>query len=890
MLGLKNKNFWNTYWKNLLIATLIFVVLYSSFLFGGELYGYADIGADTTEQYLPVIAFETNTLKQGENGQYNLQYGLGKYVTGLFREYLDPTNLPLLLFGEDYLHIGILATTYVRYALILLFALLFFRRLLQENSVASICALLWTFSGYAVLWGQHYSTLRSIVLFTIAVYGFQLFLDEDKKRFLVIPLMACLAGNSYYRLYMACFFLLIYGVLYLALKGKTFLQILKKAGQFVLVMIPVVCICAYYLLPAVVDFFSSSRTGVLNTAGVQDPLFYDVRVILSFVARVLSANLIGTGNSFLGPYNYYETAILNVSLLFIFAEVYLLTHKKYWKQTLCITIFCVLALCMPAVSRILQFITNAQRWTYLLCFAQVIAIGYALRDVLARCGEKGSVIALWRSVILADMILAGILFVFYKVNLYVGGWYLKMDICRILLIVVGMYHLVFLFYGRQKVFYLLLVAAVAAELMVCNYATINNRQTVTLDAWYEDMYNDGTEEVVEWIHQQDDSLYRIGRTGSREFMAALMQEYNGLSAYDSLNTAQYVNLARSYGYANAGNLIRMDGMDFLANTMLGAKYVIAENDGYFHPDYYEKIYDDGTFQVYENRYWLGFGYVYPQKTESYVNSVSSRMDKLNVLSQGYYMTEDISAGETLNTKKIDLIPYLSGQENCQVTVGGGLQITGTADYMKLYFDVPEMEGNWIVTGATVTMNTQISSHISLFGKSEAYDWGQCGDTTVAFGAGEQTVFVENTTMDTPEELQLYCSHLMQDMSITSIQLHLLDATMLQESLRVLSDSKIADMTQERNTFAATARNPYEETAMLCIPLLYDKNWEAAVDGQQVPISNINGGLVGIDLPAGDHEVTLTYRDPVRVWGNVISILSIAGYVAAVWVLKKRKRI
>ena len=890
MLGFRNSHFWKNYVVCLLVVTLVFVMLYSGFIFGGKFYGYNDIGADTTEQYLPVFAFETNALKQGEDGQYNLQFGLGKYIQGLFWKYINPINLPLLLFGEEYLHIGILAATYVRYALICLFALLFFRRLFQDHIAASICSVLWTFSGFAVLWGQHYGFLLAMLYFTVAVYGFQLFLDEDRKRFLVIPCMAFLAGNSYYWLYITCFFLLIYGVLYLALKGKSFLQIAKKAGQFVLVMVPVFCISANYLLPAVAEFFSTTRTSVLNTSGVSDPLIYEPSVIIAFITRVLSANLIGTGDTFVGPFNYYETAILNISILFVFAEVYLLT-SKYWKQTLGITIVCVLALCMPRVSRLLVFAPNTQRWSYLLCFAEVFAIGFALKDIFANRKEKRFTFVLWRAVILADILLAGIFYVLYRVNLYVGGWYLSTDICYLLAAMVAMYHIVFLFLRGDKVFYPLLIAAVAVELIACNYATLYDRETATLEDWYQDMYNDGTEEVVDWIQQQDDTLYRIGRTGSREYMAALMQDYNSLSCYHSLNASEYVNLVRSYGY-QAGNFIRVDGTDFLANTMLGAKYVISEGDGYFNPDYYELIYDDGQFQVYKNRYWLGFGYVYPQQTEEYTDHSQTRLEKLWLLSDSYYLSDSVSiSGHAVEgTKTLELLPYLTGQENCQVEQGEMLQITGTADNMRLYFAMPELDGNWIVSGAKVTMSAASASQMFLDSRSADYDWGACGKASVLYSAGEQVFYLENSTMDVPEELSLFCSYAMQDMTIESVELILVNEDTLRGNLQTLRDSGITDLTQKGNTFSSVADNPYSQDAMLCIPLLYSTNWEATVDGVEVQVQNINGGLVGIEIPSGEHDIELTYQNDVYVWGSVISAVSIAAYLIVILVLKKREKL
>lgn len=81
----------------------------------------------------------------------------------------------------------------------------FFRRLIRNNRVAVICSLLWIFSSYSILWGQHHQTLTNLVAFSISLYGLQLFLEDDRKRFLLILALAPLAYSSYLCFYTSCF-------------------------------------------------------------------------------------------------------------------------------------------------------------------------------------------------------------------------------------------------------------------------------------------------------------------------------------------------------------------------------------------------------------------------------------------------------------------------------------------------------------------------------------------------------------------------------------------------------------------------------------------------------------------------------------------------------------
>ena len=48
-----------------IVMTAVFLGLYHPFLFSGRMYAYTDVGADTVDQYLPVMVYETNRLREG---------------------------------------------------------------------------------------------------------------------------------------------------------------------------------------------------------------------------------------------------------------------------------------------------------------------------------------------------------------------------------------------------------------------------------------------------------------------------------------------------------------------------------------------------------------------------------------------------------------------------------------------------------------------------------------------------------------------------------------------------------------------------------------------------------------------------------------------------------
>ena len=862
-----------------IVMTAVFLGLYHPFLFGGRMYAYTDVGADTVDQYLPVMVYETNRLREGILQGYDLGYGPGRYTGGYLLKYLNPVNLPVLLLGEARLHIALLISLYLKYAAIAALALVFFARLLKNEKAAVLCSLLWTFSGYAVLWGQHYHFLNAILGFTAAMLGFQLYLEESRYRFLAIPAVALLALTSYYHLYITCFFLLAYGLIFLGCRGTKLPEIAKKAGLFLLTMIPALCVAGEYLLPAIGNFFASDRVGQVASGGA-DPLLYSRDVIMAYGARFLSNDLIGTGDGFLGPTNYYECAILHVSALSLFAFGWLLTGRHRVKAVL-IALGCALALAMPGVSRMLVFSTTAQRWTYLICFVQVIAIGLCLKELMTGWAEKATRKRAVFALILGDLMLLGLGLLLYRYHIRVGGWLLQPGACRILLGTVALYHGLFLLAGKwRRGAFALLALAVAAELIAGNYACVNDRGTPTVEQWYEGMYHDGTGEAVAWIRGQDEGLYRINKTYvSVSDCDPLMQDYYGLSVYNSTSVAELLELARSFGYSQAGNRVRFEGTDLLANTMLGVKYVIAQRGEELSPDFYTKVWENETHSVYENRFWLGFGYLY---TERIPGTGNTSLETAQNLSRGWFATGEESPEKESLTR--DLLPGLAERVNCTADAADPLTVTGTDLGMQLVFDAPELPEGMLVAGVRVEMTAESAGGLCLL-TAAGEDFREDRYDIAYYSAGTGEYFLD--ALDSrPDRIRLDLSWVPQTVRINAAELILVDGQALSDNLSKLRETAVTDMVREGNAFRCTAE--CAEEAMLCLPLIYSSHWEATVDGAPVETRSVNGGLVGLALAPGAHEVRVEYTDGWYDLGMAVSGLSIVLMSAFLFWIYRRK--
>ena len=620
--------------KNLLVLafliSMIFLILYHKPIFSGNWNAYSDTGRDTVDQYIPMTAYDSRSFWEGENGQYSLMFGLGKSNDFQWGKYFNPVNLPLIILGTTNLRVALLISTYLKFLFIGIFGWFFFRRLVKHDGVTTVCALLWTYCGYNVLWGQHYQFLTNSLVFTVFLLGLQLILDNDRKKILSPLAFLPLAATSYLTFYQACFFALFYGVTYLWFMKKSPIEIAKTAGFFALGCVIALGMGGVYIFPSLMSFTSSTR--VNNVSNVNLSGFYSKKIIGTFLARFLSNDTMGIAWNYTGPLNYYEAVMLAVSALTVFSMSWLI-QTKYRKRVCSLAAFSLVCLCLPIVSHILGFKATLHRWTYLIVILEVILIGYGIREAVQsfHYGGKGDFGSkAFRSILISDtfLVLSMVILVAFQKR---AGYRLDKKAllivgCSYMMYTIGILASLYLIrHDRIKIrpaFILtVLLVCCSVELIVLNYRSINTRPMITAEQWNEGVYNDGTRQVVEYIRSVDAGMYRINKTyDSVHYDDQLIQEYYGMGSYYSLNSKELVDTYTTLGNTlrettdthNGTNYIRFPGDNIMDNTILAAKYVISREEGTLDPSFYEKITKIGGLTVYQNRFWNGFGNLYDQ--------------------------------------------------------------------------------------------------------------------------------------------------------------------------------------------------------------------------------------------------------------------------------------
>ena len=77
----------------------------------------------------------------------------------------------------------------------------------------------------------------------------------------------------------------------------------------------------------------------------------------------------------------------------------------------------------------------------------------------------------------------------------------------------------------------------------------------------------------------------------------------------------------------------------------------------------------------------------------------------------------------------------------------------------------------------------------------------------------------------------------------------------------------------------------DEARILCMAAPYCRGWSAMIDGKKVDIYKINSMYMGIEVPAGEHNIEFKYVTPGIRLGGFVSMCTIIAL--SVWTIRKR---
>ncbi len=869
----------------LLLASLIYLGLYGFFLFGNAVYMYSDIGSDSLSSSYPIITMLSRLFQERQFSFYTLESGLGSDTSATFLQYINPLKFLLLNFGKESFPLSVLLFVFLQHVFTAVFAYGFFRSLLKAKRPAVFAALIWGYTSYIIVWGQNYSFGVCILLFTASMFFLQLLLSRPSRLYFMLLTftLALFIFSNYYFFYMTGVFTIFYVIFFtLSVKGKKnrFVRMIKSLFTLALSALFSMAIACAAILPIVMNFLGSARTG--DTMGFDLKALltpYSMKALFTFLGRFFSASIMGSGSEFTGYLNFYETALLFTSSLFFFALIFVLTRKKSMIQTILAVLLAAGMLYCPAAGKLLTFNVFSQRYSFMICFAEVIAIGFLLKDILTL--DMKTVPAFYCSVLGTPILTAGLLWLLYMQRNALGYTVNKFAfLASVASIAVWTFWLILAGLMKNKRPATVVgVLLLCAELLVANQAAIYDRAYLTKTDYETNYFNDGTQDAVEKIKKADSGLYRMNTSTEYDYAnEGLVDDFNATTAYSNTNPQSIVSLSRAFGnYQLSSNFFIAGCEQYYLYTLLAGKYLVYDlpdkaSDSP-EPFCFKETDRTETNATFENVNALPFGYLYREEMDGADFVTMNTYERTRALTRSYVLTEEIdeskkkdaddytkaASGETV----LRLIPKIHTVNNCDLNPVGTDKLSVKAVGPDAYFFLDISEYYSEDTAETQYLHLAVErdslkndTPCEIFIMTKEHPGIEdCISTTMAFNY----IFNDSVIM-LPDHTTILRVDIPENGELVFSAMEFITSKGASEDFRDLKATEITDISFGNDTYSATVKSP-KTNSMLCIPILYTPNWTATVNGSKVQVFNINGGLCGISLPKGTCEVTMTYEIP-----------------------------
>lgn len=877
-------------------TTLVYAGLYSRFLFGNAVFMYSDIGSDSLSSSFPTLMMLSHLYEEGALGSYTLINGLGGSTALFAIQYLNPLKFLLIAFGEAWFPVVILVHQYLLHLLTALTGYAFFSRLFRDRTAGVFAAVIWAYSGYMVGWGQNYTYGVCIFTFTLAMWILQLFLDKPTRpRFFLLTLtFAFYILVNYYFFYMSGIFIAFYVLFETIVRGRlvenegrekrlnAFLMLIRREFSVLLAAICAIGLAAAPLSQILTQFMGSSRTGEVagtNWAGLTH--HFGIRTMLSALSRFFSNNLLGAGSHYGGTVDYYNIAFLFTSILLVFALIYLVTVPKTILPVVLFAAGSATMLFFPAAGYLLTFNATAQRYAFLIAFVGVILIEAFLHSVLREEKRKRLVFAAVAGFIVVLGAAAAFFLLFRHYQMAAAPVYFAVTAVSALI-----FMLIFLLLGRgtrKKALAAVCLLAVCAEMVASGWGTFYDRDFLTVQSYYNDHFNDGTQSAVDHIKAVDDGLYRI--TTSDIFNYAnegMVDNFNATTAYSNQLAASMVTLGETAGVQQfSPNFFLNSYDDYYLLTLLAGKYLVTDEPSPFSFSYdgaaYRKVYENDRAAVFENVNPLPFGYVYSTRLDNGEFDSLSTFDRQRAMTQGYLLTDgntgDVTTKVAAYEPPATVLPLTdhileTNDLTVEILPDGRLSAIPTGYDPYLVFDISSLHSvgedalqyfSFTVDPGTLSGRQNYETFITCSANP-----AQMLETL--FFVGDNTTRAALLMPDGALTLRLdltFTGEVVFD-EISFIQID--DPA---RDFAALASSGVSGISFADNTYRASVTGA-APGSLLCVPFLYERGWTADVNGETVAPVNVNGGLIGIPLPSGDCAVTLTYKPPYLVYGIAAS--------------------
>lgn len=525
------------------------VLVFRQFLFGDALLLYKDIGSDSLVSYYPEFVHLSHYIRTAGYPSWSFYVGMGQdiaYLTG-YLLWQPVTWLPssAIAYALPWQHL----------AKVLVVGLLFFRFLtmLRLQSPAPLLgALLLAFSAYTTAGSCWYPLTDEVVAFTGLLLATERAIQSGKWLFVALASAAIGMVNPFF-LYLCALFLICYLPLRLYLRhGRERRDIVRTCFALATIVALGVSLGAVVTLPYLRSILISPR-GIGSASPLTKSAFLSfesARHYVTVLARLISNDLLGTGDGFRGWQNYLEAPLTYCGILSLLLFPLLFQRRGRGRNSVivvCLILFTPTVL--PWCRYVFWLFEGDYYRTYsLFCVLAVLTLSMvAFSRYVA--GEKMNVGLL----VATSAAWLSFLYLPFQASQALINPGVRAAATIYLCLYAGLLltgHLL----QRQSLAGAALVVVSVVELVHFNGISITKRTYLTKSEFEAPAgYNDETQDALRDIAAVEKTFFRVTKprpaiiTHQIALNDSLVFNYYGTSSYSSFNNRNYTNFLIAVG-------------------------------------------------------------------------------------------------------------------------------------------------------------------------------------------------------------------------------------------------------------------------------------------------------------------------------------------------------
>ena len=885
----KCKNVFSEYWYILIAALIPAVLVYLMYLARG-LYPFGNgcvLVLDLNGQYVYFFEALRNFVVNGDTSIiYSFSRALGGEFMGIYEYYIaSPFSYLVCLFPEDRMCEALLFMFMVKASLCAATMAFYLHQSEKRINRIGIIAfsVMYALMSYCITQQNNTMWIDAVIWFPLVMYGVEQLIKYGKFKVYVIFLTLTLVSH-YYIGYMVCIAVAIYFFAYLwGFKhannpfGERYhgIRSFMRIAFYSIIAIGIsafIVFTAYYSLTFGKTDFSDPSWAFASRFNFLE-LFY--KFLPSSYDTVRPAGL---------PFVYCGVLTLLMVPMFFFNKKFKTGEKVAYAILITIFVFSFATSSIDLIWHGFQkpnWLNN--RYSFMLGFFMIVMAYRAFANM--RFVSRKPMIGIAAIIGLGVIILQE----FAPMIKEDYNEYIDVHDFQTVWLTIGcliVYTILICVLPRVKnkeLIACLLVFFVCGETYISGLWDLNDLDsdvTFTKYSYYND-YLDTVRPIVNHVQENDTGFYRMEKTYHRKLNDNMALQIRGLSNSTSTLNADTIYFLRMMGYSSKSHWSQYQGETPVSDSLLGIKYIMTDKDYdkyYGEPLYDADDYDNETYVVYKNPYYMSIAYAVDNEfanfqLDDYENPFE-RMNAMISMMLGEEETLQIFVPSTqLSMTTKDVVKSSAAKHDLYKGDGG----TITFEYY-----VPKNTELFVYFPTVYSRQVNMTANGKSVGK-----WGD-NNTWRIVSIGESTRSDLELKLTIKNDYDNF--YILQNLEKPFI--YSLDMEAFTEAITRLQQGNVQiDHENYREDYLPGTITTTKQNQLITTTIPFDKGWQVTVDGKKVETVELANALVGyyIEQP-GEHEIEMRYCPKELVLGVAVSIVSTAIFFLLVIFEKRLRRI